>query len=759
MIRVRYLAALGVLWSAIPHGDISDASSPPGSQVAGQSRSADSLAQRADSLIRAGRAWRATVMLAGRLANPATASPDQVIVGARAADAWGGWTEVDRVLRNAPWLDRQYAGEGRELLARSALERGADAVPDARMALEQATTELTRATRQVLLARAHDRANAQDSAATNYLAGATRLGRVADWLRLRSAGATADSAARSALFARLTSAIARARVIPTDAQARERSADFDGAARQFRRANMEGSAFRVEALAARDDAARSALSHRIIADLGATPRNGEVRQSLEILDKLGALSPSDELVAARAAANAGAAARAIAGFQRTSAPLTAPDRMLLAAAQSRTGRFADAARTYALVADVPALAPAAAYQRARALVQAGDGVAARTALRDVIRSYPGIRDAGAPALLLLADLQTDDGDLAGAARTLHDLLARHPTVSQAPLARFRLGLIQWSDAPATAARTFDSLVALHPKSDEALAARYWAGRAYDRTDNHADAELRWQKVIQLAPLSYYAMLAANRLHSATWAPPSGPDTAAHVVAVDSAVTRIALLQHLGMDVEARFEIDALAERADKMPAEASAVAQALLLIGEPARAVRVALTAIDRGPASRALFRIAYPIVHADALSEESRRNGLDPALVAGLIRQESSWNPRAISVASARGLMQLLPSVGASIASAHGYPLWNVALLLEPDVSLELGTAHLASSLKRGAPPARALAAYNAGGSRLARWLQRPDVDDPEVFTEWIPFVETRDYVRIVQRNADVYRALYGLK
>jgi soluble lytic murein transglycosylase len=102
------------------------------------------------------------------------------------------------------------------------------------------------------------------------------------------------------------------------------------------------------------------------------------------------------------------------------------------------------------------------------------------------------------------------------------------------------------------------------------------------------------------------------------------------------------------------------------------------------------------------------------------------------------------------------MPTVGAAIARSRRYPLWNPALLFDPDVSLELGTAHLASSLKRGMPPARALAAYNAGASRVARWLQRPGSDDPELFTEWIPYTETRDYVRIVQRNANVYRALY---
>jgi soluble lytic murein transglycosylase len=68
----------------------------------------------------------------------------------------------------------------------------------------------------------------------------------------------------------------------------------------------------------------------------------------------------------------------------------------------------------------------------------------------------------------------------------------------------------------------------------------------------------------------------------------------------------------------------------------------------------------------------------------------------------------------------------------------------------------HLADLARRYEEPAHLLAAYNAGGSRVARWREKRGVDDPEMFTERIPFVETRDYVRIVQRNADLYRALY---
>jgi soluble lytic murein transglycosylase len=665
------------------------------------------------------------------------------------------------LLRGAAWLDKQFGGEGRELLVRSELERGTDALADAGFALATATGDASRVTRRVLLARAYDRANRRDSAAAHYLGAAARLPRVADWLRLRAAGVTEDSTARAAVFAKVGSTAARSRIAATDAQARERITDFEGAARSFRKAGDEGSAFRVEALAARDDAARSALVQRIVAYLQKSPNSAEARQTLDVLDKLGSLSPGNELVVARAAAAVGASARAVAGFARsaTAAPLSKTDRMTYAAALARAGKSADALRIYATITGDAALVPLAEYQRARLLVQTGDGTAARAALKSVAQQHATVRAAAAPALLLLADLQVDDGDLGGASQSLKQLLMQFPTASQAPLARFRSGLLDWASSPATAAVAFDSLAALHPFDEEAEAARYWAGRAYEKAGKKNEADSRWQATIHFAPLSYYAMRAAERLRVNPWKPPAGNDTVAHVMGIDSAVQRIVTLRRLGMDVELRFEVDALAERAERIPADAPIVAQSLLEVGEPSRALRAALAAIDHGNTTRSLYRIAYPVLHDDALVEESKKNGLDPALVAGLIRQESSWNPRAVSPAAARGLMQLLPSVGASIAASHRYPLWNPALLFEPDVSIELGTAHLSSSLRRDTPPERALAAYNAGASRVTRWVRRPGADDPELFTEWIPFTETRDYVRVVLRNAAVYRTLYGLK
>jgi soluble lytic murein transglycosylase len=218
-----------------------------------------------------------------------------------------------------------------------------------------------------------------------------------------------------------------------------------------------------------------------------------------------------------------------------------------------------------------------------------------------------------------------------------------------------------------------------------------------------------------------------------------------------------------MDTEARYEYDAIEKDATEAPAAALAAGAALIDQGQVPRGIRLGWRAIaaarDAGRTDLRGYSLAYPLLRRDALTAQARANNLDPAIVAGVIRQESSWNPRAVSRAGARGWMQVLPGVGKEIAQSRRYPVWDPALLFDPDVSLEMGTSHLRGALSRYNSLPRALAAYNAGESRVQRWTQRLGAEDPEVFIERIPFVETRDYVRIVMRNAEVYRSLYGLR
>ncbi|AHG88591.1 Lytic transglycosylase catalytic [Gemmatirosa kalamazoonensis] len=178
--------------------------------------------------------------------------------------------------------------------------------------------------------------------------------------------------------------------------------------------------------------------------------------------------------------------------------------------------------------------------------------------------------------------------------------------------------------------------------------------------------------------------------------------------------------------------------------------------------MRLTRRAMERGaPASASAYRALYPWPWQPLVRESARARDMDPALVAAVIRQESSFTPGATSAVGAVGLMQIMPPVGRSLWDALGTARagvpWAPALLRQPDVSVALGTRHLASSLAAYPDVAYALAAYNAGGTPVARWRRRAGTADPELFVERIPYDETRDYVRIVSRNRAFYSALYA--
>ena len=126
-------------------------------------------------------------------------------------------------------------------------------------------------------------------------------------------------------------------------------------------------------------------------------------------------------------------------------------------------------------------------------------------------------------------------------------------------------------------------------------------------------------------------------------------------------------------------------------------------------------------------------------------------------IRQESEFNPSVISYANAWGLMQLLPSVGKSLAHQEGIRHFDTRDLLDPSTNIRLGCLYLKQILdKFGDHPEYAFAAYNAGDSRVTAWQSdgRP-YQDMDEFVESIPFTQTRNYVQAILRNEIIYREL----
>jgi soluble lytic murein transglycosylase len=189
------------------------------------------------------------------------------------------------------------------------------------------------------------------------------------------------------------------------------------------------------------------------------------------------------------------------------------------------------------------------------------------------------------------------------------------------------------------------------------------------------------------------------------------------------------------------------------------LAEALEARGFAPQGIRIGLEMRRAGaPYDLRLARILYPFPYRDMVAAEARERGLDPFLAAALIRQESSFKPRALSRAGAMGLMQVMPETGSGLAAGAGVEGYGRDLLFNPEINVHLGMRFLASQMRRydGDLPL-VFIAYNAGPGRANRWRAFPEKRDPELFTERIPFDETRDYVKILTRIMEIYRGLYG--
>ena len=720
----------------------------------------DSTLAAARQALARGRPWQATRLLTPWLRDSSHRTPATVFLAATAASEWRGWSEVLELLGRESWLDSLQGGRARVLLARAALERRQDslALYHAGMAVR---ADSVSGERLLLLARALDRVDARDSAAELYVRAAARLPSVSDWLLLRAAAVTDDSAARTRLYDGISNTLARGRIPYADAAAHERTGDLAGAARRYAAVGDRLTSLRLRLAMSSDSAPRAVVRQDILGLLGGRIGSGTVREAVAILDSVFApLRAAEELVVARAAAEAGLAPRAASGFARAGAALASDDdRFLYGTVLTRLGRNGDAAKQFRLVRKPHPKAAVAAYQAARALVRDGQLGSGRAALIAVTKKYPRDTAAAASAFFLRADLASDDRDDIEARRLHRVVASRYPTSRFAPTSRFRAAMVSLlSGEPKLAAEEFDQLAERYPSSEEALGATYWAGRAWADAGDSAIARARWQSVTSREPLSYYAALSAARLGDRPWVPPAAPDSFSRDTLVESQVATAALLARLGLAAESRWELDRLARASDTSSERLLVLANAFRRHGMASQAIQLGRRALVRGaPADARTYRLIYPVVHEDALLAEASEHGLDPNLMAALIRQESNFNPSATSPAGARGLAQVMPELGERLARELDYPVWDPVLLYQPDVSIQLGAVHLRELFSRYNQRAHILAAYNAGASRVERWSKRIGVEDPEVFAERISFVETRDYVRIIQRNEDIYRALYG--
>ncbi|ADC89102.1 Lytic transglycosylase catalytic [Thermocrinis albus DSM 14484] len=168
---------------------------------------------------------------------------------------------------------------------------------------------------------------------------------------------------------------------------------------------------------------------------------------------------------------------------------------------------------------------------------------------------------------------------------------------------------------------------------------------------------------------------------------------------------------------------------------------------DPYLAIRLAVR--KYGERSEIYRAVAYPTPFREKVLQIAKEYGVDPALVYAVMRQESMFDPFAVSRSGAQGLMQVMPQTARYVASKEGLPLRP----FDVEINLRMGVAYLREMLQLwNGDLVRALASYNAGPRKVSSWPQHRDV---YVFIETIPFPETRDYVKQVLQNYYVYSSL----
>lgn len=753
--------SLAAVWACVVPAEGEDLSAAP-------ERPAEALAdpvyREAAEALTARRPWLAESLLAPSLADPARRTPWIVLLAAEAAGATERWDRVDSLLGRAPLEDGRAESMARLLLARSALERDDEqaALEHARIARTMASTSRTQAEALVLLGRAHERLGARDSARIAYGGAAASLAPISDWLMMRVAALTRDSAQRAREYDRLRTPVARQRAMYAEAQLLERSGRARAAIPLYERAGAPVQAMRLRSAVASGTAERERARSELVAYVEANSGTFDARYAVELLDAgRYRLSRAEELIVARSASKHGPLSRARNGIARAFAirAPTAEERLFQAEVLAETGPASrrQAERLLAQIKPPSPYAGAAALARANLIRRRGARETARTALRQVVRQFPDDTAAASEALFVLAEMATDDNRDAAARDAFLAIARSYPTSTHAPRARFHAAILAYSVGRLKlAAAELDTIVLLYPRSSDASAARYWSARALATIRDSSGARERWEALLVSDPTSYYAAQGARRLGVPPWAPEAVPDTFARIPDVDAALQRAEMLERLGMDYEARVELEALYASADSSYERVLAIASAFRSRGQMRRAMELGRRAIALGATDARAWRLVYPVGEADLVMTHSEERNEDPALVAAVIRHESSFEANATSPVGARGLMQVMPFVGKALARAERITPWDPAMLYDPEVNVRLGVVHLRSFTRRYPHPALALAAYNAGPSRVARWRQRPGARDPELFVERIRFTETRGYVRNVLRSRDFYAALY---
>jgi soluble lytic murein transglycosylase len=429
----------------------------------------------------------------------------------------------------------------------------------------------------------------------------------------------------------------------------------------------------------------------------------------------------------------------------------------------------------------------ALYVLASAASIAGDREEGVRLYQRLAREFPAHAFAD-DALFFAADLLARLGRTQDARDALATLVREHPAGDYRSEARFRLAWLARRAGEADAATSQLLAIEEQDRDDayEHARAAYWRARVLATRGDAGRTAARaiWADLVARYPADYYGLLARSRLNGEGSREPELPATAlAPRLAAVAEITwdpgplrenprfrAGVLLLRLGLAREAADELGAidpahLREAAAVSPDVVLLVADLLDRAGDHRGAhglLRTRARAAFRRPPDGENFRawrIAYPPAYRDSVKRWAAPAGVPVDLVQALMREESALDPRALSPAGAVGLTQLMVPTAQEVARRLKLGKVSRASLTDASLNIRLGAHYLGQLVRQfDGSVALALAAYNAGGGTVNRWLeQRPGLELDE-FVEEIPIEETRGYVKRVLRSYAAYRLLYGV-
>lgn len=434
----------------------------------------------------------------------------------------------------------------------------------------------------------------------------------------------------------------------------------------------------------------------------------------------------------------------------------------------------------------PELRAEAMYYQAEALRRTNRTAESGVMVDRLVSQYPKTKSACDALYNLASALNKQDRDSEAALR-YRQLLAQFPSSQYAPEASYNLGWAAYrSRNYADAARILEQHLASYRYPDTKFIgeACLWAAKSEELRGNKARAVALYELVNERYRYGYHGYVAGLRLAALRKADPSikaeqpkpGSDLErinANVAYIDPIretadgteairFARAGDLEVVGLDELSIRELNRALETAPTSPKINLRLAGLYSRRGENFQATLVLrkgypdLYSYRESDVPRQAWEIFFPMVAWTAIKEEAKRYGIDPYVAAGLIRQESVFNPNAISRVGARGLMQVMPATGQLVSKRQGIGNITAADLYNPVLNIKLGMNYLAQVLGRFGRIEYAAAAYNAGPGRAQKWIAERGTMDIEDWIENIPFSETRGYVQGVLRYAANYRRLY---